>query len=696
MRMRHFWPDLLALTLIWAGCGIASVANAQAPGESAAFVSLSVDEFEKAIADKDVIPVDVRSREEWEEGHIPGTIYIDVQKDDFLEKAKALLPMDKTIAVNCRTGKRSKTAAGILADEGYRVIDLDTGFVGWKDAGKPVETAPEALPALVHKNGATYMEVDGKPYLILSGELHNSTSSSESYMESIGVWDQMKSSNFNTVIASASWELIEKEEGKYDFSSVDHIIRNARKYGLKVVMIWFASWKNGNSTYAPGFVKRNPGKYPLVQTENGEYLNVLSAFGKETLDADKKAYMALMSHIKDTDPDHTVIMMQVENEIGILGAERDFSPAAQRAWKGQVPSDLMQYLSSHKGQLYPELERVWSANGYKTKGNWEEVFGKSHDGADETKDFPYFTEELFQTYQYAKYLNEVVSAGKSVHNIPMYVNNWLRWDTKAVPGVFPSGSPLPETLDIWRAVAPAVDFSAPDIYDNPLEWILSEFSRGGNPIFIPESRADASRALYAIGEYDALGFAPFGFDGQQLRGAFIVGASDFENIGKCYGILSGMDQIIIRNYGSEKLRGVFVTAQDGNPSVIMGDYQLTARSSVRNQRTFNYGQGAEQLALENAQLAAASQQQAQSGALILQTSDDEFYIVGMNVAFSFSHKNPQTKGRVLTEVIEEGTFADGKWIPGRRLNGDENNVSIYGVGALRVVLYPSLVSAQGR
>ena len=118
--------------VVAAGCSVAR-------SVSSGFTSLSVDEFEKAIADKDVIRVDVRSQEEWEEGHIPGSIVIDVQKDDFLEKATALLPKGKTIAVNCRTGVRSKTAAGILTEAGYKVIDLNTGFVGWKEANKPVE-----------------------------------------------------------------------------------------------------------------------------------------------------------------------------------------------------------------------------------------------------------------------------------------------------------------------------------------------------------------------------------------------------------------------------------------------------------------------------------------------------------------------------------------------------------------------------
>ncbi|MBR5431491.1 MAG: DUF5597 domain-containing protein [Bacteroidales bacterium] len=671
-------------------------AAAWGAGPGPDYISLSADEFEKAIASNDVIRVDVRSQEEWEEGHIPGTIFIDVQKDNFLEKAKALLPKDKTVAVNCRSGVRSRTAAEKLSEAGYKVINLENGFAGWQEAGKPVVTASKVLPAVVRRNGATRLEVDGKPFLVLSGELHNSTSSSESYMESIAVWEQMKEANFNTVIASASWELVEKEEGKYDFSSVDHIIRNARLNGLKVVMIWFASWKNGNSTYAPGYVKRNPKKYPLVQTQDGRYLDVLSTFSKDAMEADKKAYVALMNHIKEIDPDHTVIMMQVENEIGILGSVRDFSPAAQKAWKGQVPADLMQYLSSHKGRLFPELEKVWKQNGYKMSGTWEEVFGKSHTKADDLlADYPYYTEEIFQAYYYAKYVNEITAAGKAAYGIPMYVNNWLRQPGMITPGEYPSGSPLPEVLDIWRAAAPAVDFTAPDIYINEFEWVLSQFALSDNPIFIPECRADASKALYAYGEYDALGYAPFGFDGSQAGGAFPVNSSDFDNLGKCYGILKGMDQIIIQNYGSDKLRGLRITEDNASPAVEMGDYILTARSSVRNQRAINYGQGAAQMAIENAQLAAASQQQAQAGALILQTSPDEFYIVGINVSFSFASKKAGGP-RIMTEAIEEGTFVDGKWVPGRRLNGDENRVGINGVGAVRVVLYPSTVTAQGR
>ncbi|MBP5486381.1 MAG: DUF5597 domain-containing protein [Bacteroidales bacterium] len=408
------------------------------------------------------------------------------------------------------------------------------------------------------------------------------------------------------------------------------------------------------------------------------------------MEADKRAYAALMRHIKEIDSDHTVIMMQVENEMGILGVPRDYSAAAQKDWKAQVPTDLMNYLTSHKGKLYPELEKVWAANGYKTKGNWEDIFGKSIESSEDWKAFPHYTEELFQAYHYAKYVGEITAAGKAEYDIPMYVNNWIKQPGMGAPGQFPSGSPQPEVLDVWRAAAPAVDLIAPDIYANVFEWTLSQFALSGNPIFIPESKGDVARALYAFGEYDALGFAPFGFDGPQEGNYFGVSAEEFRELGQCYGILSEMGTLIPDNYGSDRMRGLLVGTDNPAPSVEMGDYIFTLQSSVRDRRAANYGQGAEQMAAENAALAARNQQQAKSGALIIQTSADEFYIIGINARFSFESKDSKG-GAVLHEVIEEGTFKDGVWIPGRRLNGDEDHAIIMGVGALRVVLYRSTV-----
>lgn len=102
------------------------------------FRSVSVDEFQHLIADSSVIRLDVRTAKEFDEGHIPNAVNIDVLQPDFLQKALSSLPCKRTIAVNCRSGKRSKKAAELLAKKGYKVVELDTGFNGWLEEGKEV------------------------------------------------------------------------------------------------------------------------------------------------------------------------------------------------------------------------------------------------------------------------------------------------------------------------------------------------------------------------------------------------------------------------------------------------------------------------------------------------------------------------------------------------------------------------------
>lgn len=102
------------------------------------FESLDVEAFEKVISDTSVVRLDVRSIDEYASGHIAKAINIDVMKDDFKTKATSLLPKDKTIALYCRSGRRSKKAAGILVENGYKVIELNSGISGWTNARKEI------------------------------------------------------------------------------------------------------------------------------------------------------------------------------------------------------------------------------------------------------------------------------------------------------------------------------------------------------------------------------------------------------------------------------------------------------------------------------------------------------------------------------------------------------------------------------
>src|SRR5450759_184052 len=320
------------------------------------------------------------------------------------------------------------------------------------------QTDSQQIPHLEKQGTATRLIVEGKPFLLISGELHNSTCGGFEFMRP--VWKQMARKNLNSVIATVSWELVEPEPGKFDFALVDSIIAGARKEDLKLVLIWFASWKNGGSIYMPSWVKKDYEKYPRAKDENRKPLEILSTFGDASCNADAEAFAALMRHIKEIDSvKQTVVLIQVENEVGLLdnmgktpgNARRDFCDPANAAYNSQVPMELIDYLVKHKENLFPELYKVWSTNGFKTAGTWEEVFGKSEIKTDR-KDwqfYSYYTEELFMAWNYARYVGKVAAKGKNEYPLPMYVNAWLKQPFSYWPGRYPSGGPLPQVMDIW-------------------------------------------------------------------------------------------------------------------------------------------------------------------------------------------------------------------------------------------------------
>jgi beta-galactosidase GanA len=266
-------------------------------------------------------------------------------------------------------------------------------------------------PHLEQRGSATQLIVDGKPFLILGGELHNSSSSSLEYMKPI--WPRLTAIGLNTVVTPLSWELIEPKEGAYDFTLVDGLLDQARHEHQRIVFLWLASWKNGMSSYAPAWVKQDTRRFPRV-VERGAPVEVLSPQGSATQQADARAFAALMRHIKEADSrDHTVVMMQVENEVGVLGDTRDHSDAANRAFASAVPPELTRYLQTHRETLYPSLRALWDQNGNKTSGTWAEVFGDSTSA-----------DEIFMAWHYARFIQAVAAQGKAAYDLPMYVNTW--------------------------------------------------------------------------------------------------------------------------------------------------------------------------------------------------------------------------------------------------------------------------------
>jgi len=515
-----------------------------------------------------------------------------------------------------------------------------------------------AIPHLEKNGTTTQLIVQGKPFLVLGGELHNSSTSSANYMRPI--WQQMKSKNLNTVIAAAYWELLEPEEGKFDFSLVDSMIYGARKQNLHLVILWFGSWKNGYSMYVPGWVKNDTKRFPRAKNQKGESFVVLSALSDAAMKADAQAFKMLMQHIRQVDEKYqTVIAAQVENEVGLFYDPRDYSEVAVKAYEQGVPADLMQYLAANKDKLQPELDSAWKANSYKTSGSWEDVFGKSALIKENWKALSYLPEELFTVYHYSKYIGEVAKAGKEAYPIPMYVNAWIKQPHSASPGRYPAGGPTPHTLDIWRYNAPALDFISPDIYVPIPEarYTIEQYHRPGNPVFIPEFKpgaASASLAFWTFAQHDAICFSPFGID---------EATAEQDPITKSYAALSQVSNLILQHQGKGTMAGIYVDTTAKSQSFELNGYNVKVDLDVP---AFAPAGG------EVAGLASSYRKPTSAGGIVFATGPDEFLVVGKDFRLTFTPLHPDAqKPKIDIEYADEGSFINGKWIRTRRLNGDE-------------------------
>ncbi len=495
----------------------------------------------------------------------------------------------------------------------------------------------QGIPHLIKKGATQQLMVNNEPFLILGGELGNSSASSIEYMQP--VWNKLTAMNLNTVLIPVYWELTEPEESVFDFSLIDSLLDKSRKNNLKVILLWFGSWKNSMSCYAPEWIKVNQKRFPRAEDSKGKGLEILSAFSNNNLNADIKAFSALMKHLKETDKERTVIMVQVENEIGMLTEARERTKEADKAFNENVSSQLIHYLVAKKDSLVPELKEHWSTTNFTTKGNWENVFGKS-----------LATDELFQAWYYAKYANAIAAAGKKIYPLPLFVNAALN-HRNVLPGQYPSAGPLPHLIDIWQAAAPVIDFLSPDFYTPRFKYYCDLYTRRNNPLFIPEIRFEpsvAAKVFYAIGHYHALGFSPFSIESSAKP--------ENEPIGKSYEILSQLSPLILKHQGTNKMDGVLLDTAVKKQELIMGNYKL----SVAHDYTLGWSP------------LAAQPDWPMAGGIIIQESENEFIVAGTGIVITFS-TNKQENASVGFLQIDEGSYINGKWFPRRRMNGDENH-----------------------
>ena len=499
---------------------------------------------------------------------------------------------------------------------------------------------PSALPHLETRGNATQLIVDGQPFLMLGGELHNSSSSSLAYMQS--VWPRLAAMHLNTVLTPIAWETTEPTEGHFDFTTVDGLLQGARDNHLHLVVLWFGSWKNTFSTYVPTWVKHDTTRFPRVQTADGSSTERLSPFSAAVTTADAHAFAALLHHLREADTQHTVLMVQVENEVGVLPESRDHSAAANAAFEAPVPTTLTSYLASHRSTLNPELRAAWESAGAKSSGTWLQLFGNSP-----------LTDDLFMAWSYATAIEPIAAAGKAELPLALYTNAALIRPNYQ-PGQYNSGGPLPHSIDIWRAAAPSLNFFSPDIYFNEFALWSGFYTRPGNPLFIPEAQGGepgAANALFAFGRLSAIGFSVFGIDDQGNAPLDLGGITHGEHldttaIASTYSELAQLSPLIL-----EKQQHAAITT-----AILEGEAQRAARVSIGDY---------------TATLTRTSSATNRAAAMFLQTAPNEFLVLAAGDAqITFSAETPGPP-IVAIESIDELFASNGTLIPGRRLNGDE-------------------------
>ncbi len=501
------------------------------------------------------------------------------------------------------------------------------------------------IPPAQTAGGRGKLVIEGRPSILLGGQTNNSSGSNLEYIQP--VLDGLVSLNSNLAILPLYWDLVEAVEGRFDFTLLEGIVESCRSRGLHLVFLWFGAMKNAISCYAPAWVKTDLKRFPRAEGEAGKPSWTLSMFSPAVLAADARAFAAVMRRIGQIDADrHTVLMVQVENETGVLSIARDRSAAAEAAFAQAVPAELMSHLARRRDRLSAPIRDAWDAAGARMQGTWAEVFAGEAD-------------EVFMAWHVARYVEQMARAGKAEYDLPMYANAWLIAGPGYKPGQYPSGGPVTKVYEIWRAAAPSIALLAPDIYQPDFRHHAADYAREDNPLFVPETNATpaaAAKCLYAIGQHGAIGFAPFGIDAMKAP----------HPLADVYAALREMGPPLAEAAAQGRTAGFLQQADDESWMVELDGFRLRPRTSRK--------------------LAECA---VPGSALLVSLGGGVFLAMGYNIIFT---SEPTDGSLVAAEILEsdEGRYASGEFLATRRLNGDE---SCHGTG---VVLHDRLTLCRFR
>ncbi len=510
----------------------------------------------------------------------------------------------------------------------------------------------QAVPRIVEKDGRHALLVDGQPFLILGGQAHNSSGWPGMMPQ---VWQAIRAMHANTLEVPIYWEQIEAQPGKFDFSPIDMLLKQGREHQVHLVLLWFATWKNGSNHYMPEWMKREADKYPNITGKNGQPVDSPSPHTQAAMEADAKAFTEVMKYIKKADPQHTVLMVQVENEPGAWGSVRDFSPEAQKLFEGQVPEKLLQ----------PEILKALN-KPVVAKGTWAEVFGNDAD-------------EYFQAWSVASYIGNVAAAGKVVNPLPLYVNVALR-DPITNPSAnnYESGGATDNVIPIWKAAAPAIDLLAPDIYLPESEKalkIIELYSRTDNPLFVPEigSGPEYVRYFYPVLASGGIGFSPFGIDDNGNGEKKEETEARLASIAQEYATTAPMMRELAKWAFEGKIKSVVEREDHAEQTIDLGAWQATV--------TFGAARRS----------AVQANDKPISKAMIVQLGENEFILMGTLCHFTFKPLGANAGKAWQYLKVEEGQYENGTFKLLRIRNGDETDWGGPRIGTEPVVLRTSLV-----